>query len=71
MRARSPNQGFFRIGHWRWLRYPEFFNHKHVSSAGQYFVHWVDTDMKEETMAARKAGKTFDTEINYYDQWKD
>ena len=64
-------QGFFRIGHWRWLRYPDFFNHKHVSSAGQYFVHWVDMDMKEETMAARKAGKTFDTEINYYDQWKD
>ena len=64
-------QGFFRVGHWRWLRYPDFFNHKHVSGAGQFFVHWVDTEMKKETLEARKAGKTFDTQINYYDQWKD
>lgn len=64
-------QGFFRIGHWRWLRYPEFFTHKHASSAGQLFVHWVDMDMKEETLAARKAGDSFDVEINTYDQWKD
>lgn len=64
-------QGFFRVGHWRWLRYPEFFNHKHASSAGQLFVHWVDTDIKEETLAARKAGQSFDTEIHYYEQWKD
>lgn len=64
-------QGFFRIGHWRWLRYPEFFTHKHASTAGQLFVHWVDMDMKEETLAARKAGDSFEVEINTYDQWKD
>ena len=64
-------QGFYRIGHWRWLRYPEYFNHKHSSSAGQLFVHWLDPAMKEETLKARKSGETFPPEINIYDQWKD
>ena len=58
-------------GHWRWLRYPEFFNHKHTRSAGQFFVHWVDEDMKRETLEARKNGTTFEPQINYYEQWKE
>lgn len=64
-------QGFYRIGHWRWLRYPEFFNHKHSASAGNLFVHWLDPAMKEETLQARKAGETFPPAINVYEQWKD
>jgi microcin C transport system substrate-binding protein len=64
-------QGFYRIGHWRWLRYPEYFNHKHSSSAGNLFVHWLDPAMKEETLEARKSGETFPPQINIYDQWKD
>ncbi|MEP0201641.1 MAG: extracellular solute-binding protein [Halioglobus sp.] len=61
--------GFYRIASWRWIRYPEFFNHKHSSNAGQLFVHWIDTEMKEETLEARKSGKAFEPEINIYDQW--
>jgi microcin C transport system substrate-binding protein len=64
-------QGFYRIGHWRWLRYPEYFNHKHSSSAGNLFVHWLDPAMKEETLEARKSGERFPPQINIYDQWKD
>jgi len=64
-------QGFYRIGHWRWLRYPDFFNHKHCSSAGEFFVHWIDTDMKQETLEARKSGKSFGPAINVYDKWKE
>lgn len=63
-------QGFFRIGHWRWVRYPENFNLKHVSAATEFFVHWIDEDIKQETLDARKSGQTFEPEINYYDQWK-
>jgi microcin C transport system substrate-binding protein len=64
-------QGFYRVGHWRWLRYPDYFNHKHGSSAGELFVHWLDPQMKEETLNARKSGERFKPEINIYDKWKD
>ena len=62
-------QGFFRIGHWRWLRYPEGFSQKHAAGPGDAFVHWIDTDMKAETEAARREGKAFDPVITVYDQW--
>ena len=64
-------QGFFRVGHWRWLRYPEGFNYKHVQSAGELFIHWVDEDLKRETLEARKSGKTFEPQIRVYDQWRE
>ncbi len=64
-------QGFYRLGYWRWVRWPAYFNHKHTRSAGQFFVHWIDEDIKRETLQARKDGTTFDPKINYYDQWKD
>lgn len=63
-------QGFYRIGHWRWLRYPSFFNHKHSSSASELFVHWIDEDIKRETLEARKSGKTFEPTVTVYDRWK-
>ena len=63
-------QGFYRLGHWRWMRYPEGFNYKHSSGAGQLFVHWIDTEIKEETLQARKDGVAFEPEIHVYDQYK-
>ena len=63
-------QAFFRIGHWRWLRYPENFNHKHASMARQYHLHWLDLEMRDETIAAQKAGKTFEPVIKVYDQFR-
>jgi microcin C transport system substrate-binding protein len=63
-------QPFYRLGHWRWLKYPEGFNHKHSGSAGEFFVHWIDKAVKEETMSARESGVTFAPEIKVYDQFK-
>jgi microcin C transport system substrate-binding protein len=59
-----------RLGHWRWLRYPEYFQHKHVDDLDDLWVHWIDTDLKKEVLEARKTGKTFPPMINVYDQWK-
>jgi microcin C transport system substrate-binding protein len=64
-------QGFFRVGHWRWVRYPDYFTHKHAAGAGELFVHWIDPAMKEETLEARKSGRTFDPAITVYDQWQE
>ncbi len=63
-------QGFFRLGYWRWVKYPENFSYKHARGAGQLFVHWIDPEIKKETLAARKEGRTFKTEIRVYDQFR-
>ena len=58
---------FYRIGHQRWLRFPEeTFNEAHTRSDVQMFVGWVDEEMRAETMAARKSGQTFPPEVNTY-----
>lgn len=63
-------QDFYRVGHWRWMKYPEFFNHKQSGNAGELFVHWIDEELKAETQAARRDGRTFEPEINVYDQYR-
>lgn len=62
---------FYRIGHWRWVKFPEGFNYKHSETAGELFVHWIDTDVKVETLAARRSGQKFDPQINVYNQFED
>jgi microcin C transport system substrate-binding protein len=62
-------QGFFRVGHWRWVRYPEGFSYRHSDGPGELFVHWIDTDRKAETEAARAAGETFAPSIEVYDRF--
>lgn len=61
---------FYRVGHWRWVRYPDDFNLKHSSTAGDYYVEWIDEELKRETIAAQKAEVTFPPEIRVYDQYK-
>ena len=63
-------QGFFRLAYWRWIKYPDSFNHKHARNAGELFVHWIDTKLKKETLAARKAGEKFESQIQIFDQFK-
>lgn len=63
-------QPFYRVGHWRWIRYPDDFNVKHSRSAGEYYVQWIDTKLKEETLKARKNDETFGPSINVYDKYK-
>ncbi len=62
-------QGFFRLGYWRWLHYPEEFSYKHASGPGELFVEWIDTAAKQQTLDAKKAGEKFETSITIYDQW--
>ena len=64
-------QPAWRLGHWRWLRFPEGFSNKHASYYDRYFTHWIDEDIKTETLEARKEGQTFPVEINVYDQFAD
>jgi microcin C transport system substrate-binding protein len=64
-------QPFYRLGYWRWIRYPEFFNHKYSNGAGELFIHWIDPDIKKETLEAKKEGKSFEPQIRVYDRFKE
>jgi len=63
-------QDFYRVGHWRWVRYPEFFNHRQSATAGELHLHWIDQQLKEETLAAKQSGRSFEPQINVYDQFR-
>jgi microcin C transport system substrate-binding protein len=64
-------QGFYRDAHWRWMKYPEDFNVMHSEDQEEYFVHWIDEDLRKETKAARKDGTTFPPEVNVYTKYKE
>jgi microcin C transport system substrate-binding protein len=51
------------------VRYPEGFNYKHTRGATELFVHWIDKDIKEETLAAKKSGKQFEPALQTFDQF--
>lgn len=54
---------FVRIGSWRWVKWPDcattHFSPPVVYDPHEVFVFWVDEDLKKETMAARRSGKSF------------
>ncbi len=62
-------QPMLRTGHWRWVRYPEGHNYKHVSRYDDLWVHWIDAELKAETLEARKNNVGFEKEVNVYDQF--
>jgi len=61
---------FYRTAYWRWVRWPEGFNFRYTSTPQEMFAHWIDTDMKTETQAARRAGTPFEPVIQVYDQYQ-
>ena len=54
---------FDRIGSWRWVRWPDCPNTRFsppvVYEPHDVFTFWVDDEMKAETLAARRSGKTY------------
>lgn len=62
---------FYRIGYWRYIRWPDDFNVKQSRSAGEYFLHWIDEEKRQETIEARRAGRTFEPSIRVFDQFRE
>lgn len=63
-------QDFYRVGYWRWMRFPDGFDYRHSSGAGQLFVHWLDVEAKAETQAAKRSGRTWPPSVRVYDQFR-
>jgi len=61
---------WYRLGSWRWLKWPEDFNVKLSRIPTEFHVHWIDPAAREETLKAMKNGKTFPPVIRVYKQYK-
>jgi microcin C transport system substrate-binding protein len=61
---------FYRVGSWRWVKWPEHFNVKRSELERTYWLHWVDEEARTETREAMKSGKTFEPVIEVFDQYK-
>lgn len=60
---------FLRMASWRWIGWPEDFNVKLARHYEEFWVHWVDGEKKEETLAAKRSGKTFPPVVAVHDQY--
>lgn len=61
---------FLRCAYWRWIRWPEDFNARQATEHDEYHLYWVDEDIKTETLAAKKSGKSFEETTLIFDQHK-
>jgi microcin C transport system substrate-binding protein len=61
---------FMRAAYWRWVKWPEDFNVKLGRGLTEYFLFWIDDQVREETLAARRAGERFDAVDAVYDQYR-
>jgi len=62
---------FYRIGHWRWMRWPEDFNVKVSREAQESYVYWIDSEVKERTREAMQEGASYPEVDVVYDQYRD
>ena len=53
------------------MKYPEGFNHRYTKSARELFIHWIDEDAKETTLAARRAGDPMEARIEVFDEFRE
>jgi len=61
---------FYRLGYWRWVKWPEDFNVMRSELARTYWLYWIDEDLRTETREAMKSGQSFEPVIEVYDQFK-
>lgn len=61
---------FYRIGAWRWIRFPEFFDVPLSGSPFSYGLFWVDQEKKAEVEALRRAGESLEPIEKVFDDWK-
>lgn len=60
----------YRYFHWRWVRWPKDGNLKQTREALDAFVWWIDDDIKKETQAAMREGRSFGEVSRVFDQFR-
>ncbi|MCF7785247.1 MAG: extracellular solute-binding protein [Prosthecobacter sp.] len=62
-------QNYYRVAYWRWVQWPaKTFNVAISELPMSSHVHWIDEDVKRETEAAMRSGKTFPETDLVFDQ---
>jgi len=66
---------FLRMGSWRWVRWPDCENTRFsppvvYDPRTEIHVHWVDTDIQRETLAAMRSGKSYGESIRTIDTYR-
>jgi hypothetical protein len=65
---------FIRIGSWRWVRWPDSettkFSPPLIYDPHESFVFWIDEKIKEETLAAKRTGRTFPEVTRLVDDYR-
>jgi microcin C transport system substrate-binding protein len=61
---------FYRLGYWRWVRWPEDFNVRMASDPEDAHVHWLDPELKAETLKAMRKGESFEERNLLFDQYR-
>lgn len=63
---------FVRCGYWRWVKWPEkTFNVRQIRDLYSSYVFWIDEEVKDETLKARRQGKTFPEQNLIFDQYRE
>tara|TARA_R110002167_G_scaffold89012_5_gene240051 strand:- start:44194 stop:46155 length:1962 start_codon:yes stop_codon:yes gene_type:complete len=63
-------EDYYRTMYWRWVQWPEGFNFRFTIYPWEMFAFWIDPQMRQDTNAARSAGRTFEPSIEVYDQFR-
>lgn len=65
---------FVRMGSWRWVRWPDSnetrFSPPVVYDPMESYVHWIDEEMKAETMEAKRNGDSFEEVNKIVDEYR-
>jgi len=62
---------FERCGYWRWMQWPDDFNVKQIRDLYASYVFWIDEDIKEETLKAKREGRTFPEQNLVFDKFRE
>ena len=62
---------FYRVGFWRWMKWPKDFNVMLNREGYESYVWWIDVEEKKRTLEAMKEGKKFPEVNMVYDQYRD
>lgn len=62
---------FYRIGAWQWVQFPPEFDAKMSDGPGDLGLYWIDPEIREKTLAARRSGTDLGGPVEkVFDQWK-
>jgi len=63
-------QNWFRIGHWRWLRFPDEFDVRSSATPIETQLFWIDEDLRRETEQAMRENRKFPPVVSEYTTWR-